>query len=147
MKPLIGCLNSHRFSQYRGFFITAKRQLNDYQFVRDVRGKKRIVGAAAVGSGRCQSVGKFKYAEGKVANRPSVIVYVCGPIGLLNGACWEHSNCESDDFKIARVMRLHTIKKDEELTFCYDKNEPVEISGTKRHVQCGYSGCNRIIMK
>ena len=127
--------------------ILARRRLIDGQVLRDIRGMKRVVGASIVQRDHVRKNSKFKFAEALKVQRPSVVSYICGPIGLLNGACWEHSNCDSMDFETANVMKLHTIEKGEELTFCYDKDEAVDVPGTERNVQCGYRGCRRVIIK
>lgn len=134
-------------SPYRGYLIKAKRRLIDSQPIRDLQGLRRILGATVVVGKRTRNSGKFKFADAPKVERSSVVAYVCGPIGLLNGACWEHANCESEDYKEARVMKLHTIEKDEELTFCYSKDEAVDIAGVDRQVHCGFRGCRKVILK
>ena len=106
---------------------------------------KRIIGASAISGTR--SSGKFKFAEATKVQRSSVVAFVCGPLGLLNGACFEHANCETVNYSEANVMKLHTIEKGEELTFCYAKDEAVDVPGADRHMQCGFRGCRRVIIK
>ena len=105
-----------------------------------------VVGAVNVDPIRRRSkVSRFKFAV-STSSRRGCIAHVSGPLSLLNGACQEHANCTSSSYDSVQVALDRTILKGEELTLCYDEDEPLDV-GSDKLILCGYKGCKTVIMQ
>lgn len=135
-------------SDYRHFYIRAARQLYGGQKIPELQGLRSVIGGKKVldPHTRRTNSARFKFCSSDSLKTNS-IAHVCGPLAILNGACVNHANCETDSFEVVKVGPS-LVEKHEELTLVYNEDEPIDVPGAQiSGLRCGYKGCREIIMQ